>query len=117
MINPELKNLISVDLDYGKLPLNAENCEVHCQADIGPKGKEGADIFFLTVVTPTHLAKRSGYVWGKGYLIVESFSWQTVEMAIEKLLSHCSGADWVEVAGKLNRVLGWEFENYQEPAD
>ena len=117
MIIPELKNLMSPDLDHGLLPPDAKDCEVYCQVEIGPRGTEGADTFALTVVTPKHLAKQTGYVWGKGYLIVESFSWQTVEKAIEKLLAHCSGTDWIEVAGKLNSMLGWEFENYTESSE
>ena len=119
MVIPELKNLLSVDLEYGKFPVDPEDCEIYCQADIGPMGMDAADIFFLIVVTSKHLAKMSGNRWGKGYLIVESFSWQIVENAIEKLLSHCSGTDWTDVANKLKRLLDWEWdlENYPKAFD
>ena len=57
LVIPELKNIISTDIDYGQLPPDTEDCQVACQADIGPKGGEGEEIFFFTVVTPIAIFK------------------------------------------------------------
>ena len=51
---------------------------------------------------------------GRRYLILDSFSWNKVEECLQKLLSHCSGKNWEEVATNLNKELHWEFENYRE---
>ncbi len=45
---------------------------------------------------------------------MDSFSWDEVERALEKFLSHCRRETWNEVARELNKELHWEFENYRE---
>ncbi len=45
---------------------------------------------------------------------MNTFEWEKVERAIQRLLMHCSGNTWEEVSLQLNKELGWEFENYQE---
>ena len=50
---------------------------------------------------------------GRGYLIIPVFSWQVVKAALSQLLMHASGRDWVEISGKLNKELHWEYDNYQ----
>ena len=113
LLIPEVKTLYSPDLDRDKLPDDVEECSVFCEAEIGIKGKEGADIFHFTAVTPKFLWGQKGAQWGKGSLIIDTFSWEQVEAALEKLLSHCSGRDWAEVTDKLTKVLDWEYENYK----
>ena len=100
-------------MDYGKLPDNADECAVFCEAQIGIKSEEGATIFYFTAVTPKFLWAQQGYKWGKGSLIVETFSWKAVEAALDNLLSECSGRDWLEVTDKLTKTLNWEYENYK----
>ena len=111
---PELRKIVSADIDYGQVPEDVDDCAVACQADIGPRGEKGQEIFSFTVVTPKILARQTGYIWGRGYLIVESFSWETVDRALSKLLTHCNGTTWREVAAKLNEELHWEFDTYRE---
>ena len=114
LVIPELKRLVSSDLDYGNQPVDASDCEIYCEAEIGMKGELGADVFFFTVATPKFLLRQGGCRWGRGYLIVDSFSWEAVESAIKKLLAQSSGNTWDEVAKKLNMALDWEFDNYQD---
>ena len=66
------------------------------------------------VATPKHPARESGTRWGRSYLIVERFSWEEVEISLEKLLSHCRRATWVEVARELDKGLPWELDDYRE---
>ncbi len=110
---PEVRSIHSPDLEYGKNPIDSENCHILVEFEIGPKGSEGADVFSCEVVTPVAL-KQVDKRWGKGLLIVQNFSWPLVESSIQNLLSHCVGNDWNEVAEKLNKELYWEFENYRE---
>jgi hypothetical protein len=50
--------------------------------------------------------------WGRGLLLIETFSWPAVERMIERLLARASAATWHEVAAKINLELLWEFDNY-----
>ena len=111
---PEIKSIISPDLEYGALPTQPDNCSVFVEAEIGIKGKDGAEIFSFTVVTPTFLASNPETRWGRGYLIVKEFSWAHVESMLGRLLAHAHKDTWSEVADVLSKELNWEFENYQE---
>jgi hypothetical protein len=107
---PEVKTLVSWDLHSDKLPDDVEECKVFCEAAIGIKGEIGADIFSFKVVTPKFLWHQQGQKWGKGLLIVETFSWEAVKTALDKLLSYCTGTDWIEISDKLTKHLDWEYE-------
>jgi len=111
---PELKWLTSPDLEQGTRPPNPKNCSIFLEAGIGSGEVEGADIFGFTVVTPAFVAKCQEKRWGRGYLLLPEFTWEEVEQALSRLLSHCVGASWQEIAGKLNRELLWEFDGYRD---
>ena len=114
MVIPELKSLFSPDIERPALPPDVENCSVFLQAGIGAKGSEGEEIFSFSVVTPSFLLATEALPrWGRGLLVVDSFSWQTVERSIQRLLAHAHRASWSEVAQVLNNELEWEFDNYQ----
>lgn len=113
MIFPKIKSFGSPDLDEYCLPPDPDCCQVFIEAEIGPQEDEGAEMFSFCVVTPQYLQKEGVTRWGKGLLVVNSFTWQEAENRLTKLLSHCPGQTWGEVARKLNLVLNWEFENYQ----
>jgi hypothetical protein len=114
MIQPEMKSILCPDLEYGKEPPDSDDCSVFIEVEIGPKGREGAEIFSFEVVTPKFLIGKTGTRWGRGYLIMDSFSWVGVEKAIQKLLSHCARQTWQETAIEIAKELDWEFENYRE---
>ena len=113
MISPELRELFNAELDGRKLPSDPLDCHVAIQASICPKGEPGEELFEFSVVTPKFLA-RSGELprWGRGLLLVEEFSWEAVERAIDRLLMHAHRPTWREAALALSRDLDWEFDNY-----
>ena len=113
MNKPELKYFISTELDEGKLPENPSNCSVFIEANIGLENEEGSDIFSFHVVTPSFLENDDKPRWGRGYLIVDYFSWELVEKSIQKLLRHCNGKNWDEISTQLSKELHWEFDNYK----
>lgn len=113
MIHPEIKSISCDDLAYGEQPSDSEDCSVSFVAMIGLKGQKGADVFYFDVVTPKYLMRTTETRWGRGCLIVDTFSWSVVEMAVQKLISHCTKQTWQEVAAELSKELHWEFENYQ----
>ena len=112
MIVPQVRSLTSVDLEMSAT-VDPEDCFLGFEAEIGPKGDEGADLFQFEVATPKSLV-RGGPRWGRGLFIVQAFSMEAVEDALEGLLAHCHRETWQEVAQALNKELLWEFDNYQE---
>jgi hypothetical protein len=113
-IVPEIKSITSPDLPYGSVPAEPDNCSVFIETTIGPKGKEGEEIFSFTVVTPKYLALNPESRWGRGYLIVSQFSWSTIESMLGRLLIRAYRDSWSEAAKILSKELEWEFDNYQE---
>ncbi len=108
----ELKGLTSPDLTKPHTPHDTGFCAVLMEADIGPKGSKGAEIFNFVVVTPRWLEANDECRWGKGYLLLPEFSWQEVERMLGRLVSGASGESWEEIANSLNKFMDWEFENY-----
>jgi len=45
MMKPELKYLLSIELEEGKLPVDPEHCSIFIEANIGLEGEIGSDIF------------------------------------------------------------------------
>ncbi|HKP50787.1 MAG TPA: Imm8 family immunity protein [Gemmatimonadales bacterium] len=113
MIYPELRHLLSPDLAPPTMPADPTDCAVPFQALIGPRGGEGAEAFGFTAVTPAYLRRSIGPTWGRGYLILEEFSWETMTHALALLLAHCVRPTWEEVAAELNKELHWEFDNHR----
>ena len=112
-IVPEVKSFYCSDLEYRREPDEPDNCSLPIQVDIGIKGGEGADIFSFVAATPKALQNEIGYRWGRGLLILETFSWAQVEDAVEELCADMSGASWEQVARELNRWLHWEYDSYR----
>ena len=105
---------MSADLERPSLPDDPQHCSVYCEATIGPTDSPGEEIFGFHVVTPSAIDVRNRFRWGRGLLIVPSFSWEAVDLALARLRSHASRDSWDEVARELAKNLIWEFENYRE---
>lgn len=115
LLVPERKDTFSPDLEYGHTPNEPDNCSVLVEVNIGIKGQDASDIFSFVVITPkamSHL-EPPDYRWGRGWLIMEYFSWSAVESAIDKLCSSTTGVSWNQIAEELSKWLFWEFENYK----
>lgn len=91
-----------------------EDCKMELVAEIGPEN-EGSNSFYFTVVTVKHIETMSP-TWHtpkKGYLILNTFSWEGVENMINKLLCHQPNGSWEEKAYFLSQLLNWELEGFQ----
>jgi hypothetical protein len=113
MAIPILHHLGSPDLERGRLPADPASCAVAMNAEIGPVGS-GAETFGFIVATPDHVLPGGGVRWGRGYLIVDRFSWEAVEAAIAKLLLFADRPTWKESAAQLAKEMHWEFGGYSE---
>ena len=113
MVIPELRSIHSPDLSEDAIPEDPRNCQILIQGLIGPKGELGEESFDFVVVTPTALTQLVGHRWGHGLLLVESFDWGLIRTAVDKILRHCEGETWEEVANKIGRYFSWEFDGYK----
>ncbi len=114
MIFPRLLALSSDDFDAQSLPEDVTHCNVSITAKIGPSDCDGGDYFHFSAVTPSAFAESHIFGWGRGILIIESFSWANIERAVHRLLAHAARETWQEVALVLNKELLWEFDNCQK---
>ncbi len=113
LLTPEVKGFFSPDLEYRREPDKPDNSFVLVEVSIGRKGEEGADIFSFVAVTPKALLNHSGYQWGRGWLVLEHFSWSQVEKAVDELCANISGESREQIARELNKWLHWEYDNYR----
>jgi hypothetical protein len=82
---------------------------------IGSNETSGADDFELNVCTPEWLNKNVWEPrWGHHLLIVRVYDLAAIETCIFSYVKQCNGTEWNVIAGKLGRVLAWEFEDYQD---
>jgi hypothetical protein len=114
----ELRSLTTVegDLIDDLVFVEGEDFEIGLLAEIGPKGEEGAELFYLTALSPSivgNLAK-DGPRFLRHFLVMKSFDESTAKDAVERLCRRTNGPDWKSVAEKLARYMAWEFEDYQE---
>jgi hypothetical protein len=113
MAIPILHHLSSPDLERGASPADPTSCAVTINAEIGPLSG-GAENFAFIVATPDHVLPSCGVRWGRGYLIVDRFSWEAVEAALNKLLLFADRPTWKESVAQLGKELHWEFDGYSE---
>jgi hypothetical protein len=111
---PVVRHLSSPDLERNALPLDPSSCAVVMSAEIGPPSG-GEEVFTFIVATPDRvLGKGDGARWGRGYLLVETFSWEVIERMLNSLVLHADRENWEASARELAKELHWEFENYSD---
>lgn len=110
MIFPALKSLTSPDVCEPELPHDPECCGLLVEAGIGPSQSEGAETFAFIVTTPTFLALHPSASWGRGTMVLPSFSWTEVRRLLDRALAASARPTWAEVARELGRFMDWEFD-------
>lgn len=116
MVRPILKSISSTELARHELPDNPDNCRVAACAAIGSDVGVAADDFYFDVETEipeSPLEANTYFRWDNGILVVRSFSWETVERALQHTLEGIEGPTWHDVAVRLGRIMDWEFDGYQ----
>src|ERR1051326_8425119 len=105
MIYPEIRNILSPDLEPPNLPDDPTDCEVAFQVLVGPKDGSEEEVFSFNVVTPVRLAQAVEPRWGRGNLVVLKFDWQLVAHAIAQLFAKCGRESWSEVRAAPGKEL------------
>jgi len=116
MIQLELKNLFSIELEQPDLPADPSCCAVLMHVDIGLANQSGANEFTFQVITPAFLMKNPEVRWGRGYLLMSTFSWDEVARMLDRMIRRISMAcdSWEQATMQLCQHMEWEFENYKE---
>ena len=115
----EVKSIISAEIaDFSTYrPRDEKSFSFLLMVAVGPKGKEGEEVFNIQICTPKWLMDNHNLgemVLGKHKLIVFEFEMQRILDKVKGLFDSCSGKDWDEIAIKLSRIGHWEFEDYQK---
>jgi Immunity protein 8 len=122
MIQAELRYLHSPDL-FDLPNYQPDKPDYFClliQAMIGTKDSLGEESFDFIVCTPQWLAdqmSKTGYVFGKNYLLLLNYDYSLILQTIKQLCDESQGKDWETVANSLSRYGQWEFENYDFTED
>ena len=112
----ELKSMMSPDvMDLRSWKPDSEIFSLMLELEIGPKNRDDSDVFYLEVISPKALAAQvedEGLLFGRGLLIMESFSYERLERFIEGWCAKTHGKTWEEMVEKLSRFAGYEFLDY-----
>lgn len=82
---------------------------------IGPAGQQGADLFYVNVLSgPAARQLDTGELARRKKIVVEDYSWSAVMRAVDDILRGVEGTSWREIAQQLSQKFDWEFENYGE---
>jgi hypothetical protein len=113
-IRPSLKRLHSPDIDLESFFPEEDDCfGFLLQAFFAPGEGESFDIFICTPKWLERNMKEGDILSGRHYLFVKRYDLEAIRRYLQKWSQHCGGANWREVAQKLSRLGGWEFEDYK----
>jgi hypothetical protein len=114
----ELKRLHSPDVtDLHSWVPDDENFAILLQIIAGPMGADGEESFDVTLCSIAWLERRLSserIIAGHQLLIVSEYDYDVLHGYITRYVSSCNGKTWRDVADKLARLGGWEFEDYRE---
>ena len=81
---------------------------------IGPPDKDGADLFYVDVVTPQAINEHNlGGKLNQRRIVVSPYCWENVMKEVQATIEKCTGDDWGQQSDLLSKHFNWEFENYQ----
>lgn len=109
----EIQTLWSPDLNppSGGLPADLEDYDLFMQVSLGEAGKPGGEVFDFMVCSPSALARVESGSFVSHALVLQPFSWESVEIRLKKLLRHAeSCADWECAIKKLAGLLRYSDE-------
>jgi hypothetical protein len=82
---------------------------------IGLPDSEGADLFYVDVMTPQAINNHNlGKRLRQRRIIVNPYAWDAVLESVRSILERCAGEDWSQQSTLLAKHFSWEFENYRQ---
>lgn len=113
----EIKRLHSPDVSelHTWLPEDPACFGFLLQVMVGPAGGDGEESFDFLVCSPAWLRRKYGadaVVRGRHQLLLFSYDFDRLVSAVAKIVEEADGETWDEVASKISRYGGWEFEDF-----
>jgi hypothetical protein len=113
---PQLKGFDCFDHDpIDKwVPATEEEVFYSLCLHIGLPDSDGADYFYVDVMTPQAINHLNlGKSLNQRRIIVNPYTWEAVLESVRATLESCAGEDWSQQSGLLAKYFSWEFENYR----
>ena len=101
----EIRNLKGRDIKDGDSVPDVYKFQGLMIVDIARVDTDESQEFKFVVLTISEVVSINGGFWGRGILILPSFSWEKVHAWIMSLLSDISVETWDEVMIELNKNL------------
>lgn len=91
--------------------VDGEDFCVGLVVEIGIRGEQGADLFYLTACSPSEITAIAdqGPRWMRSRIVTKELNYRLAWDFIDRLCRRTSGKDWDEIARKLVRFMDWEF--------
>lgn len=111
-----IKEMYSLEIetslqDY--IPTEKDNFEIVIRLMIGTKNEDTAESFDITVCSAKRIMAINEFaIWGKSFLIVDSYDCDKITNVIKHRIESIVGKDWDDLAVKISRLADWEFEDY-----
>lgn len=108
----EVRSMLCADLPAQAAPEDASDCACFIEVQIGHAGGEEVETFSFTAMTPRALARYREVRWGRGCLLMQTFSWAEVQWVLARLLGAIEVESWTEAVVELRQFMDWEFDDY-----
>lgn len=116
--NIQIKDFYSLDIEniWDWKPSDSKMVYFRLDVYIGEIDQDTSTIFSLIVTSPEAIVAKVNAqqkIWGKGYLIIEEYSFVKVENAINELIEVCSrkSKNSIDFFKSLSKILFWEYDN------
>lgn len=113
----EIRSFFWVDVVPEQIQANVvDESFVIASLEIGPRGGQGAEIFYASFFTPQWLIETLGHeqvVSGRHHYFVKEIDLVKQRSFLEMTVLSLDGEDWPALAQQLARVMAWEFEDYR----
>lgn len=94
------------------VPSDPDDFEVFVQISVGADGDDAEEVFSVIVCSPTGFERRlaaAEALPGRHFLFVKRFDWWAIAPVLRAEIEKCEGANWYEVALRINAIARSEF--------
>jgi hypothetical protein len=113
----EIKDLSSSERDlFSWSPDEPADVYFLLDIEIGEKGDQRRDLFYVTVATPEGLranARGRDVIARRAVLVLSEFSMRVLRATVAEIVASCEAPTWSESCAKLERYFTWEYEDYR----
>ena len=114
MIELELRWIGSTQVELREwVPKSSEDVYLCIDMEIGAKGDDRVDWFYVNLLTPEALKDNSREFRGdKRIIVMNEYSLEALICEVNKILARCGRASWQDSCLALTKYFQWEYETY-----